>query len=260
MNKYNLKAVMVKAWEIYHAADEGDGIRPVFSLCLSMAWAHVKNQPANVIEQWANMSADQQYNMLKANVKRAAKDEIRYSVEDRYNEYNESVAWVINSHGLDGFVNDAWLKLAEMLDADYLEQLNERRAASGKLNISLVSLVYRACLYSINAVYRAEVKHVRARVHTVIDKNGDEVEYIDTMATSRKDNTEAAAMAEVMLDSFMNSRDEIDRIIIEGKRDGYTSKEIAAMVGISEPAICKRLKKIKAAGVAAGLASAEVAA
>lgn len=260
MKKYDLKAVMCKAWEIYHNADEGDGVRPIFSMCLAMAWEHVKNEPERVLETWKSMSQEQQYNMLKANVKRAAKDEIKYSTEDHYNEFNESVAWLMNHHSVDGFVNDAWLKLAEALDMEHLQQLNARRAAGGKGNISLVSLVYRSCAYAIRCVYRAEVKHIRARVHTVVDKNGDTVEYIDTMATSRKDNTEAAALASIGLEEFLNGRDEIDRIIIEGKRDGYTSKEIANMVGISEPAVCKRLKNIKAAGVVAGVCSESVAA
>lgn len=260
MKKYNLKAVMCKAWEIYRNADQGDGIRPVFGLCLRMAWEHVKNEPERILEAWNAMSQEQQYNMLKANVKKAAKDEIKHSVEDRYSEYNEAVAWVMKNHDLDGFVNDAWLKLAEVLDVERLEELNERRNAKGKGNISLVSLVYRACWNSIRCVYRSEVKHVRARVQTVTDKNGEQVEYIDTMATSRRDSTEAAALANIGLEQFMNSRDEIDRIIIEGKRDGYTNREIAAMVGVSEVAIHKRLKKIKAAGAEAGLCNAEIAA
>ena len=54
----------------------------------------------------------------------------------------------------------------------------------------------------------------------------------------------------------MNGRDEKDRMIIEGIRDGYLSKEIAAMIGISEPAVCKRLKKIRADLVASGLVAA----
>lgn len=258
--KYNTKEIMCKAWEIYRATDQGDGIRPIFSLCLKMAWENAKNAPERVMESWRAMTEMQQYNMLKANVRRAAKDEIKYSTEDHYNEFNEDVAWLMQSHDLDGFVNDAWLKLAEALDEDHLEELNERRAEAGKMNISLVSLVYRAAAYAIRSVYRAEIKHVRARVQVVKDKNGDEVEYIDTMASSRRDNTEAAAMAAVGLEQFLNSRDEIDRIIIEAKRDGYTQKEIAAMVGISDVAIHKRMKKIRAAGVEAGLCMEEKAA
>ena len=52
--KYNLHDVMSKAWEIYHANKQPDGLRPVFSICLEMAWEHVKN--ANVLNQWQAMS------------------------------------------------------------------------------------------------------------------------------------------------------------------------------------------------------------
>lgn len=258
--KYDTRAIMCKAWDLFRASDEGESSSRSFGTCLKMAWANAKNEPARVVASWRAMTEKQQYNMLKANVRRAAKDEIRYSTEDHYNEFNEDIAWLMQAHDLDGFVNDAWLKLMEALDEDHLEQLNERRAETGKMNISLVSLVYRSACYAIRCVYRAEVKHVRARVQVVKDKNGDDVEYIDTMASSRRDNTEAAAMAAVGLEQFLNSRDEIDRIIIEAKRDGYTLKEIAAMVGISEVAIHKRMKKIKAAGVEAGLAIEEKAA
>ena len=88
--KYNLHDVMSKAWEIYHANKQPDGLRPVFSICLEMAWEHVKN--ANVLNQWQAMSEKEQINMLTACVKRAAKNEIGYSTEDHYLQYNETVA------------------------------------------------------------------------------------------------------------------------------------------------------------------------
>ena len=47
--KYNLHDVMSKAWEIYHANKQPDGLRPVFSICLEMAWEHAKN--ANVLNR-----------------------------------------------------------------------------------------------------------------------------------------------------------------------------------------------------------------
>ena len=38
MKKYNVKSIMSRAWAIYHETDKGDGLRPVFSLCLSPLW------------------------------------------------------------------------------------------------------------------------------------------------------------------------------------------------------------------------------
>lgn len=242
--KYNLHDVMSKAWEIYHANKQPNGLRPVFSICLEMAWEHVKN--SNILNQWQAMSEKEQINMLTACVKRAAKNEIGYS----------TVAWMLSYHGLDGLVNEAWLKLADRLDAGYLDALNAKRAAAGKMNISLTSLVYRSAKDAIRKVYNDDIKRGRGRVDTITDKNGEQVDALETVATNRKDETEPAVVSRVELEEFVNGRDEKDRMIIEGIRDGYLSKEIAAMIGISEPAVCKRLKKIRADLVASGLVAA----
>lgn len=252
--KYNLHDVMSKAWEIYHANKQPNGLRPVFSICLEMAWEHVKN--SNILNQWQAMSEKEQINMLTACVKRAAKNEIGYSTEDHYLQYNETVAWMLSYHGLDGLVNEAWLKLADRLDAGYLDALNAKRAAAGKMNISLTSLVYRSAKDAIRKVYNDDIKRGRGRVDTITDKNGEQVDALETVATNRKDETEPAVVSRLALDEFVNGRDEKDRMIIEGIRDGYLSKEIAAMIGISEPAVCKRLKKIRADLVASGLVAA----
>ena len=102
MKKYNVKSIMSRAWAIYHETDKGDGLRPVFALCLAMAWEDAKNTPENILHQWAAMDTKAQINMLTANIKKAAKNEIGYSTEDHYAEFNETVAWFLNHHGIDG--------------------------------------------------------------------------------------------------------------------------------------------------------------
>lgn len=260
MKKYNVKSIMSRAWAIYHETDKGDGLRPVFSLCLAMAWEDAKNTPENILHQWAAMDTKAQINMLTANIKKAAKNEIGYSTEDHYAEFNETVAWFLNHHGIDGLVNEAWVKLAERLDTDYLDKLNAKRAASGKVNISLVALVYRSAKDAIRAVYRDDIKHGRARVHEITDKNGESRDYLDTMASTGKDETASTATLRVALEQFVNSRDEIDRMIIECKRDNYTEREIAEVVGINRAAVHKRIDKMREALRNIGLTPAEVAA
>ena len=93
-------------------------------------------------------------------------------------------------------------------------------------------------------------------MRTVTDKNGEEYSYIDTVATSRKDDTETAAVIGTALNAFINGRDEIDRLIIEGIRDGYTEREIGEIVGMSGPAVHKRIDKIRDGLRRAGLAPA----
>lgn len=260
MKKYNVKSIMSRAWAIYHETDKGDGLRPVFSLCLAMAWEDAKNTPENILRQWAAMDTKAQINMLTANIKKAAKNEIGYSTEDHYAEFNETVAWFLNHHGIEGLVNEAWVKLAERLDADYLDKLNAKRAASGKVNISLVALVYRSAKDAIRAVYRDDIKHGRARVHEITDKNGESRDYLDTMASTGKDETASTATLRVALEQFVNSRDEIDRMIIECKRDNYTEREIAEVVGINRAAVHKRIDKMREALRNIGLTPAEAVA
>ena len=71
--KYNLHDVMSKAWEIYHANKQPNGLRPVFSICLEMAWEHVKN--SNILNQWQAMSEKEQINMLTACVKQRTRSD-----------------------------------------------------------------------------------------------------------------------------------------------------------------------------------------
>ena len=166
----------------------------------------------------------------------------------------------MNNHDLDEFVSEAWIKVAGCMTPEYLERRNAKRAEAGKLNISLNSLVYGAAVHAINRVWRDDIKHGRAQVKTITDKSGEQYSYIDTMATSRKDSTEAQAIGALVLDEFLNGRDEIDKLIIEGIRDGFKLKEVAAMAQISAPAITKRLKKLREALRAAGMAPTWMAA
>jgi len=244
MKKYNVSKIMRRAWEISRACYQNDGIRPVFSICLQMAWEETKAQSLtaeDVIAQWNAMETGAQMQMLQACVVKAAKNEIRDSVEDRYNSYNETVAWFLRHHGLDGLVNEAWLKLMDRLDPEYLDGVNERRAASGKNPLSLVALVYRSAKDAIRIVYRDDIKHGRAQVRTVVDKDGDEYQYIDTMVSSRADNTEISAMVNIEYRDFMNSLSDMDRQIIEAMTFGYKAVEIARTLSVGEGCIsCPR--------------------
>lgn len=46
------------------------------------------------------------------------------------------------------------------------------------------------------------------------------------------------------IDLYEAMRDENDFLIVEGLRNGYTRKEISDKIGISQAAICKRLKRL----------------
>lgn len=263
MKKYNLSEIMGKAWDIRRnaAAEMGCKVSEVhLGECVRMAWEHVKSNPENILNQFAVMNAnggEAVNKLLACMVKKAAKNEIAYSTEDHYDSYNENLAWFLSFHNIESFTNQAWAILAERLASpDYLDKLNAKRAQAGKLNISLASLAYRAAKDAIRQTLRDDIKHGRANVRTVTDKNGEEYSYIDTVATSRKDDTETAAVIGTALNAFINGRDEIDRMIIEGIRDGYTEREIGEIVGMSGPAVHKRIDKIRDGLRRAGLAPA----
>lgn len=265
--KFDLREVMGKAWDIRRnaAAEMGCKVSEVhLDECVRLAWEHVKSNPENIVSQFAAMNANggKAINKLLAcMVKKAAKNEIAYSTEDHYDSYNENLAWFLSFHNIEGFTNKAWLLLAERVsDTAYLEKLNAKRATAGKLNISLTSLAYRAAKDAIRQTLRDDIKHGRANVRTVKDKSGEEYSYIDTVATSRKDNTETAAVLGTALQEFINGRDEIDRLIIESIRDGYTEREIGEIVGMSGPAVHKRITKICDGLRRAGLAPSDMAA
>lgn len=200
-----------------------------------------------IIQQWFNMSEETQIRMITANVRKAAKNEIAYSIGGQYNQYNEAVAWFMDYHGLECLVNETWLKLAERLTPEYLDGLNSKRTHDGKEEITLISLVYRCAKDAIRSIYEQDIKHGRAQAYTIVDNHGDEYDYIDIMAVSARDNTETSAIIRAAFHSILNGMDDIDRIIIECKRDEMTEREIGAITGISCVAVHKRIVKIRAA-------------
>lgn len=200
-----------------------------------------------IMQQWFNMGEDAQIRMITANVRKAAKNEIAYSIGGKYNQYNEAVAWFMGYHGLDCLVNETWLKLAERLTPEYLDGLNSKRTHDGKEEITLISLVYRCAKDAIRSIYEQDIKHGRTRVHTIVDKDSDEHDYIDIMAVSARDNTEASTIIRAAFRSILNGADKIDRVIIDCKCAGMSEREIGIVTGISGVAVHKRIVKIRAA-------------
>lgn len=246
---YDLSAIMSRAWAIYRE-NSTDDLKAVFSICLQMAWAEAEGAFAadnaeSVVAAWAAMSAADQVKIMTACVRKAAKNDIGYSSYDQYLQFDEPVAWSIYGHDFDIFVNETWLRVATNLQPEKLAAANERRAAAGKRPLTLVSLVYNCARAAISAIYYADVKHGRATVRTVIDDKGVERSYVETMASSRRDNTEAAAIIRADLAAFLSGRDHIDSQIVAGLWLGLSMREIAADVKLSAMAVSKRVNKMR---------------
>lgn len=187
------------------------------------------NNTAAIINEWNNLTTQAQINFITACTFKVIKAQ---PTGTRY-EINE-------------VVNEAWLRITDNMTADKLTAINERRAAQGKASITLAAIVYRAARASIAAISYSEKKHAAASVRTVKGEEGEESDYIDTITASGAD-TEAAAILNVDLQRFIASRDSTDQRIIYGLMEKQTERELAAVVGISAPAVHKRIDKIRAA-------------
>lgn len=248
---YNLSGIMSRAWAIYRE-NTTDDLKAVFSICLQMAWAeaeavYAEDNAAAVIAEWNDLGEAAQIRFMTACVRRAAKNEIGYSIEDKYLQFSEIPAWGLYGHAFDEFVNEAWLRIAASLDLNKLTARNEARAAQGKRPITLVSLVYNAARASIATIYNNDHKHGCASIRTIVGKDGEEYSYVDTMATSRRDCTETSAIIRADIDRFTAGRDAVDRAIIAGLMRGDTLREIAAVVNLSHVAVYKRVEKLRVA-------------
>ena len=266
---YDLAAIMRRAWSIRKsaAADMGCAVSDVvFSLCLKQAWAEAEgvNAEANavaVVDEWAAMGEAGQVKMMSACIRKAAKNEIRYSTEDHYLQFSEVPAFsCFRAHDFDEFLSETVIRvLGKLADVDKLTATNEKRAAQGKRPIRLVSVVYNAARASIAAVYYADSKHGAAYDFDVVNDNGEAESYVETRCGDSSVNTETSAILRAALDDFTASRDEIDRKIIELVAEQYTEREIAEAlekVGqkISNVAVHKRIAKMREALRAAGIA------
>ena len=86
----------------------------------------------NIVTTWNSLTAEKQLDWLKACTVKATMREIADGDTARFLEY----------HGMDDLTAEAWLKVAERLTPDYLTDLNTKRAAEGKAEITLASVVY----------------------------------------------------------------------------------------------------------------------
>lgn len=266
---YDLAAIMRRAWSIRKsaAAEIGCAVSEVvFSLCLKQAWAEAEgvNAEANavaVVDEWAVMGEAGQVKMMSACIRKAAKNEIRYSTEDHYLQFSEVPAFsCFRAHDFDEFLSETVIRVLDKLaDVDGLTAKNEKRATQGKRPIRLVSIVYNAARASIAAVYYADSKHGAAYDFDVVNDNGEAESYVETRYGDSSVNTETSAILRAALDDFTASRDEIDRKIIEMVAEQYTEREIAEALEkagrkISNVAVHKRIAKMREALRAAGIA------
>ncbi len=175
----------------------------------------------SIITAWESMTGKEQHDMIAACVYQVAQRE--HGVQALYQ----------HGHSIDEYISEAWLKLAETMTAGEVEQINAQRQQDGKKPITLISMVYRAVRASMSAVVRADR----------IQDSRDGVE-LAPEREARKDSTEAVIIA-VDLQRFMEQRDSRDKSIAALIGKGLTERQIGEAIGISGPAVHKRIARMR---------------
>lgn len=178
---------------------------------------------ANIKAEWDALSADEQITFIKCCVRKSANREL------------DDPAQFIQNHGIEALVNDTWITIKERMTPEMLNAINAKRAKNGNGEISLTSLVYRAARSAILKAYRAESKNPSTTF-----------EAVEAYTTGAENITSSVEIVSA-IQTALTGRDSIDHLIISSIRQGLTLTEIAAAVGISVPAIHKRVTKLRAA-------------
>ena len=175
----------------------------------------------SIVAVWRNMPDGDQYNMIKACVVKAAGTEYGTQVLNAY------------GHDVDEYISEAWIKLSDTLTESNVDSINNQRAADRKQPITLVSMVYRAVRASMSAIVRADR----------LQQNRD-VGELNTELLDSRDNTESVITA-VDISRFVAQRDSRDKDIVRLICSGYTERQIGIAIGISGPAVHKRIERMR---------------
>ena len=251
--------VMRAAWAVRReaAARLGCAVSSVhWGECLRTAWAaeraaqteaRLPELAANATrEAWAALTGAEQMQWLGNAVRRAAKNLIGESVEDKYDSRHEMPAFYSYGIEFDEFIHEAYLCLVDKLSR--LAETNRRRLAAGKSTKTLSSLVYMSAQNALGKVYRQWQSMARADVREVVDDKGRKHSAVEEFCA---DATAGRSFEAVEVASWVESLGETDRRIIECRLLGMTERETATACGylfpsgkVSHVAIHKRLVKL----------------
>lgn len=177
---------------------------------------------SNISAEWDSMSTEAQIRLITACVCKVA------------NKENGSQTLYQHGHEINEFVNETWERVTNSLQPDELTACNRRRAAQGKQPITLVSMVYKSARAAVTTFCNREIKITNAT-----DYNTD----TDTCGTVY--GIESSVIAKVDLERFRSNRDAADQKILELVPIGYTEREIAVEVAMSNVAVHKRIVKMR---------------
>lgn len=262
-NTYNYSAVNARAAALYRETvreyPEARN-RATWAACMREAVKEyreaVKNYNARA--EWESMSGEEQLEILK---RAAAKMpdflmSVPYIDDDGNKAFrmDKSVLWMVpESRGGQGLI--PWKKAVETVAAEAWIILAERMEAydGGK---PLLIMVYDACKIAVrrlDRIYHDAPRTKRTKDGKQIALYGGAagaVEWNDMSAARaphslawKAESPEAAYISREAVEEL--THDENDNRIVNALERGYTQKEAAAALGISQPAIAKRVRNMK---------------
>lgn len=176
----------------------------------------------NIIQEWDSKTGREQQEFIKACVLKAAKQEFGMS------------ALYQHGHNIDEYISEVWIELTEnRLTPANVERDNAKRERDGKAPITLASMIYKAT----RAVMSASIRHDRK----ADSRDGGELD----PEQHKGIDTTADIIATLDFQNFLAGLDSTNRKICEMKIEGIPEREIGKALGISGPAVHKRIEKVR---------------
>ena len=221
----------------YPAAD----YRATFAAALRIAWE--ESRAVNPRAEWESMSGEEQYSALIRSVWYGVNRD-RAECDRQGNPRPNYFEWIASEDDARACAHAAWLNMPAALDRA------EDAVTTGKRDTvaPLRAVMMAACRNAARKTWRNEIKHNNAlRIESIRDNDGNEIkrEYIKDAPTTEHiaPNPEIAACIRDSIDRACS--DDTDKIIIDALADGYSMREIAPRIGMSQAAISKRVKRIR---------------
>lgn len=144
-------------------------------------------------------------------------------------------AYIAGAYGLtitpDEIIGETWIGTVKRLDADKLYKTNAKRADEGKAPLTIGQVAFRA------AHSAAEIDRYDRNKHNALP--------LETWEAVDGGNMEDQIITRLTMEGFASGRDTVDKLIIEMLPQGYTERQIGVPADMTDPAIHKRIVKIR---------------
>lgn len=198
--------------------------------------------------EWMEMSADEQIEYARKNVAYAGKNQKKYANANEI-PFNKS-GHVMYGEEFDGYVNESWASFGERFtDVDKFAIYLEKNFARYSCFPMSGDMLRRAAQ---NMMEKRRKHQIASSGDILLSHTLDEDDNGMELADAIPDvtiNVEAIATYNDLIQQIRNHiANPVRKQIFDAMMDGYQQKEIAAMLGISPPAVSKHITMIKNMG------------